>query len=64
MKEKTMKENLTTIELKVCKRCGYKWFPRQLMTSVRCPKCHSPYWNIDRIRTRKPIENGGEKKDG
>lgn len=43
-----------TIEIRKCKRCGHEWAGRKARSRV-CPKCHSPYWDIDR-------ENG-EVKD-
>jgi Zn finger protein HypA/HybF involved in hydrogenase expression len=47
---------LTTLE---CKRCGHKWNPRKQDIKV-CPnpKCHSPYWNIERKITRKENDCG------
>jgi len=30
-----------------CKRCGYKWYPKQ--PDVRqCPKCKSAKWDIEK----------------
>ena len=29
-----------------CKRCGHTWTKR-VIKPVRCPKCQSPYWDID-----------------
>lgn len=42
----------------VCKRCGKEWIPRKEAMPLTCPnpKCRSPYWNHDRIRTIKEQE--------
>ncbi len=33
-----------------CQRCSYQWVPRK--TEVRvCPKCHSPYWDKNRLES-------------
>lgn len=34
-----------------CRRCAHRWFTRK-PSPVRCPKCLSPYWNVDYILTR------------
>lgn len=39
-----------------CKRCEHIWIPRIIETKV-CPKCHSPYWNIERSNTKKGLNN-------
>jgi Zn finger protein HypA/HybF involved in hydrogenase expression len=36
-----------TVELR-CKRCKHIWHPRKGEVMV-CPKCHSPYWDKDRL---------------
>ncbi len=33
-----------------CKRCNHTWTPRSKEPPVQCPKCHSPYWNRDRVK--------------
>jgi len=33
-----------------CKRCGSSWTPRSKEPPVQCPRCHSPYWNRDRVK--------------
>lgn len=38
-----------------CLRCDWRWFPRpQKDGTIRrptlCAKCHSPYWDKERIR--------------
>ena len=35
-----------------CNRCGHQWHPRTWEPKF-CPKCHSPYWNSPRVRTKK-----------
>lgn len=36
-----------------CLRCGHIWIPRREMERLKCcPKCHSPYWDRERERTR------------
>jgi len=32
-----------------CNRCNHKWVARKTVIAV-CPKCHSPYWNRERVR--------------
>lgn len=32
-----------------CTRCGYEWFPRGRGMPRVCSKCHSPYWNKERM---------------
>ena len=36
----------------LCLRCDHLWPKREETPPVKCPQCHSPYWN--RERTRKP----------
>jgi rubrerythrin len=36
----------------LCLRCDHLWPKREETPPVKCPSCHSPYWN--RERTRKP----------
>jgi len=38
-----------------CLRCGYVWVSRK-EHPLHCanPKCHSPYWNIERGQPRGP----------
>lgn len=38
-----------------CLRCGWAWYRRSPDEPRVCPKCHSPYWNKERVR-------GTEKK--
>lgn len=33
-----------------CKRCSHTWTPRSKEPPIQCPKCHSPYWNRDRVK--------------
>ena len=37
---------MRTITENKCKKCGYRWFPRQDKPAKRCPNplCASPYW--------------------
>lgn len=37
-----------------CKRCGHQWKRRRVSLPVACPKCHSPYWDKDRVYVLKP----------
>lgn len=38
----------------ICTRCGHQWYPRNYdaagepIAPVVCPRCHSPYWRIER----------------
>lgn len=34
-----------------CTRCDYEWFPRKRNMPRVCSKCHSPYWNKERMRS-------------
>lgn len=39
-----------------CSRCGTKWRVRnmdKLPSICANPKCHTPYWNRERVRDRK-----------
>lgn len=31
-----------------CKRCEHEWYRRKPVKPLICPKCKSPYWNIDK----------------
>lgn len=31
-----------------CKRCKHIWIPRANKKPKVCPKCKSPYWDIER----------------
>ena len=43
-----MAKKLTrTVYLHQCKRCGDEW-ESQSAHPLRCGKCKSPYWNIER----------------
>lgn len=35
-----------------CTRCGGVWLARTDQTPVRCAKCGTPYWNVEK-RTKK-----------
>ena len=39
-----------TFKKLTCKRCNHTWTPRSKTPPVQCPKCHSPYWNRDRMK--------------
>ena len=32
----------------ICSRCGHVWIPRIPRKPKQCPKCHSPYWRIQK----------------
>lgn len=42
-----------------CRRCGYRWLPRQVARPVRCPACKSPYWHRPRKQPREAQEATG-----
>lgn len=42
-----------------CRRCGYRWLPRQVSSPVRCPACKSPYWHRPRKPNRQAQEAAG-----
>ncbi|MEM0171614.1 MAG: hypothetical protein QXV57_03535 [Thermoproteota archaeon] len=31
-----------------CKRCGHEWYPRKPEKPRICPRCKSPYWDVER----------------
>jgi Zn finger protein HypA/HybF involved in hydrogenase expression len=41
-------EDSMSIKKFKCLRCKREWFPRKDGIPKVCPKCHSPYWNIER----------------
>lgn len=44
-----MRINIKQLE---CKKCGYKWTPRQ--SEIRqCPKCKSAWWDISKVINQK-----------
>lgn len=43
----------TSVRKRECKRCGHKWIPRTDNKPLVCPKCRSPYWDLDRVRATK-----------
>lgn len=45
------------IKKKTCKRCEHEWIPRQEREPVFCPKCRSPYWNMERIRIQEAVND-------
>ena len=36
------------VEIKHCKRCGEDWCYRGIGRPLRCGKCKTPYWDLDR----------------
>lgn len=40
-----------TLHSKVCKRCSYNWSSKNEHPTY-CPKCKSPYWNLERKAQR------------
>lgn len=50
-----MKENEPTLHGLTCLRCDHRWWPRSPKQLVRCPKCTSPYWNRQRLRTKATV---------
>jgi len=39
-----------------CKRCGYKWLPRQLEVR-QCPSCRSCWWDMPKEIKEKKNED-------
>jgi predicted Zn-ribbon and HTH transcriptional regulator len=38
-----------TFDFLECKRCGWKWIPRNKeQKPIICPKCKNPYWNKEK----------------
>jgi DNA-directed RNA polymerase subunit RPC12/RpoP len=36
-----------------CARCNHEWVPRnKKVMPVVCPKCKSPYWNIEKRKKK------------
>jgi len=50
-------------EIKECKKCGWRWFPRKEEVFV-CPKCRSYRWNEEPTKDnkRKPREIPSEEE--
>jgi Zn finger protein HypA/HybF involved in hydrogenase expression len=47
----------------ICERCHHKWVPREDEIPKVCPKCKSPYWNIQRkSNINKPGLSLNDKK--
>jgi predicted Zn-ribbon and HTH transcriptional regulator len=44
------KQNIREFTLLSCERCGWEWHPRSKTPPKTCPKCHSPYWETERVR--------------
>ena len=46
----------------ICTRCKHEWYPRTAdangnpIAPAVCPKCHSPYWRVER-RVKKEVTN-------
>ena len=49
-----MKTNIDMLK-RTCLRCGHTWIKRMEQDPRACPKCHSPYWNIERKKPKEPI---------
>lgn len=47
---KGMELTLPTLE---CKRCGHQWYPKRPVLPIRCAKCKTPYWSIQRSEKRE-----------
>ena len=39
-----------------CKRCGHRWYPRSPARPKVCPRCMSPYWDVERRCPKKEAE--------
>lgn len=39
-----------------CNRCDHKWWRRTPERPNWCPKCHSPYWDKQRVHPEKKKE--------
>jgi hypothetical protein len=50
-----MEDKETTLHGLTCLRCDHRWWPRSPQSPVRCPKCTSPYWNRERLRTKATV---------
>lgn len=38
----------------LCERCGHKWLPRDKDNRPTvCPKCKSPYWNVQKKNVKQ-----------
>ena len=52
-----------TLQVRVCKRCGYEWALRKSLYGgepVTCPHCGSPRWSQDRIIRQNTDKVGGK----
>ena len=47
-----MSGGVRMITKKECLRCEHDWYPRTENEPIICPKCKSPYWNIERKNKR------------
>jgi DNA-directed RNA polymerase subunit RPC12/RpoP len=37
-----------------CLRCGHEWARRKREGApIQCPKCHSPYWDKERVKEKE-----------
>ena len=50
-----------------CLRCHHKWIPRVKLSELEgtlkdkpriCPKCKSPYWDLEKKNKQKVVKNG------
>ncbi len=35
-----------------CTRCKHEWYPRGGEKPKTCPKCRSPYWDVERKKKK------------
>jgi predicted Zn-ribbon and HTH transcriptional regulator len=43
-----------------CERCGHEWVPIKARPPRVCPKCKSPYWDLERRAARASAGAGEE----
>ena len=42
-----------TVKFWKCTRCNHEWYPRGGDKPKTCPKCRSPYWDVERKKKKR-----------
>ena len=42
-----------TISKLLCRRCGYRWWPRGPRLPLKCASCDDPGWQSKRVRAKR-----------
>jgi predicted Zn-ribbon and HTH transcriptional regulator len=43
------------IQVRECKLCGHRWYPRTPERPFQCPKCKSARWEVGRARPPRAV---------